>query len=296
MNYDPDAAGQNAMRRSIEMVLAKGLRLRILKLPGSFDPDDFVRQEGGEAYNRLLSNAPYFWQYLMTEAGKRFDLEQPAMKAAAVRDVLDHVVKIQDRVEQLEVAKAVAEGFKLPEGIVLERLNLTARKADVKAVTRQAAPSAGRRLADAEKQLIQAVGQDERVRRILQPFLEDEFWKDAWSWPVLKRLVEDPRNLEAALNGVQDEELAKEVREAVLESDGRLTVEHVFASMQKLYDAHLVKEEKEVGEQLKKYRSEGAPIDLLKRRQEIVQERSRVAQTLKTRAQGLRAQGLSVDS
>src|SRR5262249_27905636 len=32
MNYDPDAAGQNAMRRSIELVLAKGLRLRILRL------------------------------------------------------------------------------------------------------------------------------------------------------------------------------------------------------------------------------------------------------------------------
>ena len=78
----------------------------------------------------------------MAEAGKRFDLGQPAMKAAAVRDVLDHVVKIQDRVEQLEVAKAVAEGFKLPESVVLERLNLTARKPVLPAVTRRAAPAA----------------------------------------------------------------------------------------------------------------------------------------------------------
>ena len=47
MNYDPDAAGQNAMRRSIDLLLAKGLRIRILKLGGGLDPDDFVRREGG---------------------------------------------------------------------------------------------------------------------------------------------------------------------------------------------------------------------------------------------------------
>src|SRR4030095_1290587 len=61
MNYDPDSAGQNAMRRSIELLLAKGLRIRILKLPGGLDPDDFVRKEGGAVYQRLLNNAPPFW-------------------------------------------------------------------------------------------------------------------------------------------------------------------------------------------------------------------------------------------
>jgi DNA primase len=287
MNYDPDAAGQNAMRRSIELLLGKGLRLRILRLPGNLDPDDFVRQNGPEIYNELLAKAPYFWQYLITEAAKRFDLEEPSMKAAAVRDVLEHVAKIQDRVEQLEVAKAVAEGFKLPEHVVLERLNLTGRRPDIRAVKRQAAPPAARKLADAEKQLIQALGQDERIQQVLQPFLGEEFWNDAWSWPVLQRLIEEPRNVERALNGLEDEQLVKEVREAVLESDGRLTVEHVFASVQKLYDAHLVKKEREVREQIKQCGASGAPIDLLKRRQEIVQERNRVANTLKTRAQSL---------
>ncbi len=68
MNYDPDAAGQNAMRRSIDLLLAKGLRVRILKLAGGLDPDDYVRQRRWRSLRRLLSNAPYFWQYLMTEA------------------------------------------------------------------------------------------------------------------------------------------------------------------------------------------------------------------------------------
>src|SRR5262249_56224294 len=83
MNYDPDAAGQNAMRRSLDLLLAKGLRVRILKLADGLDPDDYVRREGGEVYARLLSEAPYFWQYLMAWAGKPYDLDDPACKATA---------------------------------------------------------------------------------------------------------------------------------------------------------------------------------------------------------------------
>src|SRR5205814_8052061 len=93
MNYDPDAAGQNAMRRSIDLLLAKGLRVRILKLEGGLDPDDYVRKEGGEVYAKLLANAPYFWQYLMSEATQHYDLDQPAMKANAVSDVLQYVAR-----------------------------------------------------------------------------------------------------------------------------------------------------------------------------------------------------------
>ena len=46
------------------------------------------------------------------------------MKANAVNDVMQYVVKLQDRVEQLEVARAVAEAFKVPEAILLEQLKL----------------------------------------------------------------------------------------------------------------------------------------------------------------------------
>src|SRR5207237_3378864 len=47
MNYDPDAAGQNAMRRSIDWLLATGLRIRILKLRARLAPADRRRNAGG---------------------------------------------------------------------------------------------------------------------------------------------------------------------------------------------------------------------------------------------------------
>jgi DNA primase len=279
MNYDPDAAGQTAMRRSIDLLLAKGLRVRILKLAGGLDPDDYVRKEGGEVYGKLLAGAPYFWQYLMTEAAHQYDLEQPALKAAAVSEVMQHVAKIEDRVEQLEVARAVAEGFKVPESLILERLKLTPRRPEVRPAVRTAhAVQPERRLTVAEKQLIQALLQGMDIADGLDPLLTGDFGAQIWSRPVLEQLVKDPgRNVETALMSVQDEALKQEVRAAALEPFGAISIDQALNSVKRLYDGHLVQKLEEVRNQLRQYGSGPAPTELVRRHMEIVAERTRVA-------------------
>ena len=277
MNYDPDAAGQTAMRKSIELLLAKNLRVRILKLPQGLDPDDFVRQEGGEVYSRLLQAAPYFWQYLLTEAGKNFDLNDPAMKGAAVRDVLEFVAKIQDAVERLEVAKAVAEAFKVPETLVLERLKLTARRPELTPVSRQVVTATSRRLLEAEKQLILALVQKNKsVAEAIQPIRNDEFWREVWSWPVVTRLLDSEGDMEKALLDLEDEHLAGEVRAAVSDDPGTLTAEYAMSSIYKLYDEHLKKRQSEIQERLQRYGAEAAPRELLASLSEILSARNRI--------------------
>ena len=279
MNYDPDAAGQNAMRRSIDLLLAKGLRVRILKLDNGLDPDDYVRKEGGEVYARLLAGAPYFWQYLMAEAAKQHDLDDPAAKATAVNDVMQHVARIEDRVEQLEVARSVAEGFKVPESLILERLKLTPRRPDVRPIVPAPSPlETARKLTIAEKQLIQALLQGRDIAAALQPILEGDFGNRIWSRAVLEQLVKDPaRHIETALGNVKDEALKAEVRAAVLEPFGPISDDQALDSVKRLYDSHLVKKLEEIRQQLKQYGSGPAPADLVRRHMEIVAERNRVA-------------------
>lgn len=281
MNYDPDAAGQNAMRRSIDLLLAKGLRVRILKLAGGLDPDDFVRKEGGDVYRGLLARAPYFWQYLMGEAARQTDLNDPALKASAVNDVVQHVAKIQDRIEQLEVARAVAEGFKVPEPVILERLNLTPRRPDVGVVFRSRTVvetrRPERRLTSAEKQLILALLQDLEIAKALEPVLQGEFLSDVWSAPVLEKLVKEPGgNVEKALENVQDEELRKEVRAAVLEPFGRISADEALSSVTRLNNDFLVKKSREILDQLKQYGNGAAPAELVEKHQNLVRELSRM--------------------
>src|SRR5205085_498595 len=137
-------------------------------------------------------------------------------------DVLQFVGKIQDRVERLEVAKVVAEGFKVPEAILFEQLSLTPGRREV--------GIAGRRpplqqnigkpatLKDSEKQLIHALLQDRGVGRNIEPFLASEFLMNAWSYPVIAGLVQNPDgNVEDVVGTLADPELQRQVRAAVFE-------------------------------------------------------------------------------
>jgi len=278
MNYDPDSAGQNAMRRSLDLLLAKGLRVRILKLAGGLDPDDFVRKEGGDVYRRLLDKAPWFWEYLIAEASRQNDLTQPAMKANAVNDVMQYVAKLQDRVEQLEVARAVAEAFKVPETILFEQLKLKPRRPDVLPAARISgtAPSS-RKLDISEKQLIQALLQNPNLAAELAPLLDRDFWRGVWSGSVIEKLVKHPnQNVETTLESVQDDDLKKEVRAAILEAVGPISEEQALASVKQLYIDHLVQKLKESSDQLRQYQSGSAPRDLVERHMEMVREKTRV--------------------
>jgi hypothetical protein len=192
---------------------------------------------------------------------------------------MQYVVKIEDPVEQLEVARAVAESFKVPESAIFERLKRTPRRPEVRPVARTAAPvQSGRRLTMAEKQLIQALVQGRNIGEALKAVLQSEFGDQIWSRAVLQELVKDPaRSIEIALETVQDEELKKEVRAAVLEPFGPISNDQALDSVKRLYDGHLVQKLEETRLLLKKYGSGPAPAELVRRHMDIVAERTRVA-------------------
>ena len=55
--YDRDDAGRRATRRAIDVFREAGGRTRVVSLPGSKDPDEFLKAEGTGAYEKLLDEA-----------------------------------------------------------------------------------------------------------------------------------------------------------------------------------------------------------------------------------------------
>src|SRR5205085_3410654 len=122
-----------------------------------------------------------------------------------------------------------------------------------------------------------ALLQGQEVAGALEPFLQGDFGARIWSRTVLEQLVKDPaRNVEMALEHVQDEELKKQVRAAVLEPFGPISNDQALDSVKRLYDGHLVQKLEEIRQQLQQYGSGPAPVELVRRHMEIVAERHRV--------------------
>ena len=56
LTYDGDEAGQNATQRAIPMLERTGLRVRILRMRGAKDPDEFLKKYGADRFRLLLES------------------------------------------------------------------------------------------------------------------------------------------------------------------------------------------------------------------------------------------------
>jgi DNA primase len=74
--YDGDAAGQNATIRGLDILTAEGLSVRVIVFPNEQDPDEFVRQNGKEAFDRLKENALSLNAFKLEAMARSYALER----------------------------------------------------------------------------------------------------------------------------------------------------------------------------------------------------------------------------
>jgi DNA primase len=122
LNFDQDEAGQKAARRSLEVLLEEGMRVRVVELPEGHDPDTYLKAEGREAYRLRLDDAPEAVEWLMRRAERAADLSSPAGKAAFFAAVLPALVRTQNAVERQAWLARVAERGALDAGGAREEL------------------------------------------------------------------------------------------------------------------------------------------------------------------------------
>jgi len=56
--YDGDAAGQHAILRGLEVLETQRVKTKVLDIPGGLDPDEYIRQNGADAFLNLKPISP----------------------------------------------------------------------------------------------------------------------------------------------------------------------------------------------------------------------------------------------
>ncbi len=63
--FDSDNAGQAAAARVQESLLASGLAIRVITIPAPHDPDSFIKERGGAAFQELVAGAKEFFDFYL---------------------------------------------------------------------------------------------------------------------------------------------------------------------------------------------------------------------------------------
>jgi len=111
--YDADEAGQNAAVRAIDMAIAKGFEVYIVSLPGGEDPDSIIKGRGAKVFQEYLSDAEIFVDFKINLLKRRNKLNTPAEIANAIRDIINTIVRIPDRLQHDEYINHLAALLKL---------------------------------------------------------------------------------------------------------------------------------------------------------------------------------------
>jgi DNA primase len=224
VNYDPDTAGQTATERSIALLLEQDFEVRVLALPGKADPDKFIREQGTEAYLKLLKESPPYVDYLIARA-RQMDLTTGEGKLRAVNFLLPYVQKIPNRILRSEWATRIAQQLRLDEPVLRAALSkaATERRSEVRTqpqlVSRAAKP--------VERRLIRMLAEAEGFRRDLaQKLQEAQLYQNLETEKIFAALIL------ANLSGetIQTTEIAT----ALEERDRRLLFEILFEESSEL--------------------------------------------------------------
>ena len=144
--YDSDGPGQKATFRASDVLLAKGLEVRVVTLPEGEDPDTFVRTHGREAVDRLVEGALDVFDrkvQLLERAGWFADLQH---KRRALDRLLPTIRAASDPVTRdLYLARA-AQAAGVAREVLLSELHTVRRGSGARAAAtrKPERPSAGR--------------------------------------------------------------------------------------------------------------------------------------------------------
>lgn len=151
--YDNDGAGIKAAQRAIGILEKLDLKVKVLRLEGAKDPDEFIKRKGPEAFRKLLEGSENQIDYRLRQVTAKYDLGVDEQKVDFLKEATELVARLPGTVERQVYAMRVAAMAAVPENVVADeverrrkRLLSSARRAEDRQQARldRAPPSGGK--------------------------------------------------------------------------------------------------------------------------------------------------------
>lgn len=100
ISYDGDGAGIAAAQRAIPLLEKAGLKVRVLRITGAKDPDEFIKAYGRDAFAKLLDKSENQVDYRLEQIRRKYDLEDDAQKVSFLQEAAQLLSTLPSAVER----------------------------------------------------------------------------------------------------------------------------------------------------------------------------------------------------
>ncbi len=127
LSQDGDEAGQRSIARSIPIMKQSGLNVRVLRITGAKDPDEFIKKFGAERFKRLVDNCANDIEYAIARIEDKYDTATDDGRLHFLREVCDFLGTL-DTLEREVYAARIADKLKTDKSAILSQAETAARR------------------------------------------------------------------------------------------------------------------------------------------------------------------------
>jgi DNA primase len=224
VNYDGDRAGIQAAKKSIELLLAEDLEVKVLVLPDDADPDEYIRKFGVTEYQQQRVQAKPHIQFVIENALRDRSLNRPADKAEAVEEVLPYIRAVNSRLQKREYFDMAMNALQITDVPLRRELWQTIRSpvaGQAGEATKRVLKRSDVKATVAERQLLEILLTDQELRHEMLSRLEKSDYEFLATATIFQAVVDlEVEGREPDLDGLTeklvDDPEAKELVPALL--------------------------------------------------------------------------------
>ncbi len=130
ISYDSDEAGQKAADKAFRLLGEAGIDAKVLTIPGAKDPDEYIKTYGAEKFRGVLSGSKTEFDFRVSKTLAKYNVEDPAEKAKAARELCRSIAEIGSRVERDIYIQNLAKKLELdPKSVAADVSGMIKQKA-----------------------------------------------------------------------------------------------------------------------------------------------------------------------
>lgn len=128
ITYDSDEAGQNAANKAMRVLGEVGMDVRVLRLDGAKDPDEYIVKFGAEKFRRALDGSRTGFDYKTENILAKYDLSVPSDRIRASGELCELIAGYPSAVERAVYVDQIAKVLNLAPEILQNTIDKTRQK------------------------------------------------------------------------------------------------------------------------------------------------------------------------
>lgn len=172
LSYDADAAGQKAALRGIEVLRNEGCKVKVLHVTDGKDPDEYIKKNGRDAFDKLVEKAIPYTDYKIEAAKRDIDLGTEEGKIDFIRRITPILSDLTPVEADIYIKKAARDTGISEKAIKMEIPVNNKREQSSGAVRQEKQGTNGISVSNIEASVLKCLFIDPQLSEALLPYMD----------------------------------------------------------------------------------------------------------------------------